>query len=109
MVNFDKQLGTKKPPKKGPRDGSGSASSSEGGGESSSDADDEEDDQRAKGVQHLIDIENPNRQQQKMKKLKDLKFDDDSGPSTTAAVADDKAPLSRKEKYVPFWNYPPLL
>jgi len=52
----------------------------------------------------LIAIENPNRVQQKMKKIKDLNFDD-SGPSTnaTAAVAvaaadGDKTQLSRKER-----------
>jgi len=107
VVNFDKQLTKNKKPatKKGPNDDSGSASSSEGGGESSSDdADDEGDDQRAKGVQHLIAIDNPNRVQQKMKKIKDLNFDD-SGPSTNtvaavavAAADGDKAQLSRKER-----------
>lgn len=101
VVNFDAKLEkAKKPAKKGPRDGSDSASSSEGGGASSSDADDEEDDKgAAKGVQHLIDIDNPNRQQQKMKKLKDLNFDE-SGPSTETTAADggEKQPLSRKER-----------
>jgi len=104
VVNFDKKT-KKAATKKGTNDDSGSASSSEGGGESSSDdADDEGDDQRAKGVQHLIAIENPNRVQQKMKKIKDLNFDD-SGPSTNAnaavaaAPADgDKTQLSRKER-----------
>jgi len=108
VVNFDKQL-TKKAPSTRKADDSGSASSSEGGGESSSDADDEEDDQRAKGVQHLIEIENPNRVAQKMMKIKDLKFDE-SGPSTNTRTAAAAAPtpaavpdggpqeLSRKER-----------
>jgi len=100
VVNFDKQL--KKPSAKKARDDSGSASSSEGGGESSSDADDEADDQKGKGVQKLIEIENPNRVAQKMKKIKDLTFED-SGPSnatTTVGAAEtgEKPQLTRKER-----------
>ena len=48
--------------------------------------------QKAKGVEHLIDIENPNRRVQKMQKATNV--DVDQGPQQ----------LSRRERYFPHLN-----
>jgi len=47
--------------------------------ESSSSEDEDDDENKRKGIQHLIEIDNPNRIKQKMKKVTDLNIEDATG------------------------------